>query len=60
VSLSWSDYLRLYAPFIAYGMVLALVAVVGGLYAAGYRSGVKSILDVSARSQKEARFNARP
>ena len=51
MELSWRDYVRLYAPFAIYLLIVAL----GGLYALGYRSGISSLLSVSGRAASEAK-----
>lgn len=40
MQVSWKSLLRLYAPYIAYSLIL----LVGGIYSMGYRNGMASIL----------------
>jgi hypothetical protein len=51
MGLSWKELLRLYSPYIAYGVVLAL----GAVYTFGYRNGIQSILIASATAGQEAK-----
>ena len=51
MEVTWKTMLRLYAPYIAYGAVL----LVGGIYAAGYRNGCRSILLAAAEASQCAR-----
>jgi hypothetical protein len=48
--ISWGDSLKVYWPFVA----LAAINVLGGIYSAGYASGMRSIMFAANQSAKEA------
>ncbi len=52
--LEWRDYLRLYGPALGYILAVSLVAIVGGIYMAGYRAGMRNLLDASSRAVQES------
>lgn len=51
--LEWGDYLRLYAPVIGYFVLVGAVALLGGIYTAGYTRGCRSILRASEQAVSE-------
>ena len=49
--MAWRDLARVYGPILA----LVLINIVGGIYAFGFESGKRVLLDASARSASEAK-----
>jgi hypothetical protein len=50
MELSWRDFVKLHAPYIAY----ALLVVIGAIYAYGYRQGMAAMIRASADAAREA------
>jgi hypothetical protein len=51
MDLEWKYYLRLYAPFIALGLLNA----VGWVYALGYKHGMSALNEAAANASVEAK-----